>query len=894
MKASYLIIAGILFGALPASATPCPTSDCDPSILVRRSLTALRIAGAPPVIDGRLDEPVWRHAPVATGFVVNTPRPGAPASLRSEARVLVDGEAIYIGLTYLDPEPATIHAPLARRDDETVSDWAFVEIDSRHDRRSGFSFGVNPRGVQVDGLWSDDVVYDSSWNAVWEAAAHVDAHGWTAEVRIPFSQLAFSLPRESSGGELVWGINFYRYSPGHGESSNWSPRYAGLGGVVSHFNDLHLPAPARVHRLEVTPYVAPRAGNDGPAGERQASVKAGADLKVGLGSSFSLTATVLPDFGQVEADPSQVNLTAFELFQTEQRPFFLEGIDVFRLNTSLPFATRETSFADEAPFYSRRVGRAPRGELPADATLESIPTASTILGAAKLSGQTAGGWTLGAFTAATDDEHAVVRLPDGAQEEWPVESRSTATVARAIRSFDQGDSSFGLFAANLHRFDQGPVLAAQEVSDATAFGTELQHRFGGGRYEIRSWALASRLAGDDAAIARVAEAPNHDFQRPGASELPTAPYGSSLTGIAAETRLSKVGGAFLWDLVGRAVSPGFDVNELGFQRNSDWLLLAGTWKYQAFTPGHLLRDWSVGSSNLGLGWTWAGETRARVVDLYGTLDTRGYWSAKLAAKRELTALSTEWLRGGPAVLLPPRTTLALSLASDGRKASYVTLDTRFATEPASGSRSLSVAPLLNIRSSDRLQWSVGPTYEIDTVGWQSVGSVEGATAPAWLVSRLRQETLALTLRADLIFSPRLALQAYLQPFSSVGRYDGYQRLASPRDPDPARRFAPIAAIAALADPHAGQLGFDLDGDGTVDASLPAPDGRQRTLNGDLVLRWEYRPGSFLTVVWNHQRDTVSRDISRDNTPSPASDLGRIFGDPPTNVFLVKVSRRFGG
>jgi len=852
-----------IFGTGAAHAAPCPTSDCDPSILARRSLAALRIPGAPPAVDGRLDEPVWDQAPVAAGFVVSSPRPGAPSSLRSEARVLVDDEAIYIGLTYFDPEPARILAPLARRDDETTSDWAFIEIDSRHDRRSGFSFGVNPQGVQVDGLWADDTTYDSSWNAVWEGAAHRDPRGWTAELRIPFSQLAFSLPAPGSGGELVWGINFYRYSPAHGESSNWSPRYSGLGGVVSHFNDLRLPAPPRVRRLEVTPYLAARAGNDGSRGDRRSSAKAGADLKVGLGSSFTLTATVLPDFGQVEADPSQVNLTAFELFQTEQRPFFLEGIDVFRMNTALPFATRDTSFADESPFYSRRVGRAPRGGLPPGTTAESIPTATTLLGAAKLSGQTAGGWTLGAFTAVTDRESA--RLPGGGREEWPVESRATATVARAIRSFGQGDSSFGLFAADLHRFTPGPVLAAEEVRDAAALGTELQHRFGKGRYELRSWMLASRLAGEEAAIASVAEAPNHYFQRPD-SPRRNAPYGDSLEGIAAETRVSRVAGSFLWDLVGRAVSPGFDVNELGFQRNSDWLLLAGTWKYESFRPGRRIRAWSAGSSDLGLGWTWAGEPRARVIDAYGSLDTSGYWTAKLAARREMSALSTDRLRGGPALLLPPRDTFSLSLASDQRKASYATLDASVGLEPASGSRSLSVTPRLNIRSSERLQWSVGTTYETDTVGWQYVG--KNNLESDYLVARLRQETLSLTLRGDLTFSPRLALQAYLQPFSSAGRYDRYQRLVAPRDPRPERRFTPVVPGAA---------GF------------AAPDGRRRTLNGDLVLRWEYGPGSFLTIVWNHQRDAISRDVA----PSPASDLGRLFGDPPTNVLLVKVSRRFG-
>jgi hypothetical protein len=856
-----------LVPASRAAAAPCPTSDCDPALLGRRTLAALRLAGPRPAIDGRLDEPAWSLAPVATGFIQNSPRPAAPATLRSEVRVLADEEALYVGFRYFDPEPERIQAPLARRDDETTSDWAFLEIDSRYDRRSGFSFGVNPRGVQVDGLWSNDTTYDSSWNAVWEAAAHVDAQGWTAELRIPFSQLAFRLPPRGpdGGGELVWGINFYRYSPSHGESSNWSPRYNGLGGVVSHFNDLHLPAPARVRRLELTPYAAPRAGNDGPGGDRKTEVRAGADLKVGLGSSFSLTATLLPDFGQVEADPSQVNLTAFELFQPEQRPFFLEGVDVYRLVTSLPFATRGISFADESPFYSRRIGRAPRGDLPPDpagTTVLSTPAGTTLLGAAKLSGQTAGGWTLGAFSAVTDRERALLRLPDGTRQEWPVESRAVETVARAVRSFDQGSSSFGLFASDLHRLAPGPALAGQEVSDAAAFGSELQHRFGAGAYEVRSWALATRLSGDEAAIARVAEEPRHFFQRPAARGLPTAPYGDRLDGLAAETRISRVAGSFLWDLVARGISPGFDVDELGFQRASDWLLLAGTWKYERFRPGHRIRAWSVGSSNLGAGWTWSGQPRTRVVDSYLAFDTDHYWTAKLALKREMPALSTDWLRGGPALLLPPRTTLALSMITDQRKASYLSLDAAVSREPASGSASWSAAPLLNLRLSDRFQASAGPLYQRDVVGWQPVGSA----GSEFFVARLRQETLALTLRADLIFTPRLALQAYLQPFSSTGRYDAAQRLVAPRDPDPAHRFEPTSAGA------------------------PPPDAQSRTLNGDLVLRWEYFPGSFLTVVWNHQRNALALDPDL----SAASGLGRLLGDPPTNVLLVKVSRRFGG
>jgi hypothetical protein len=873
----------------PCAAAVCPSAaNCDPALLAHRTLSALRISGPPPVIDGRLDEAIWSQAPLATGFIQSSPRPAAPATLRSEARVLVDDEAIYIGLTFYDPGPKPLTAPIGLRDDEGVSDWGFVEIDSRHDRRSGFSFGVNPRGVQVDGVWSADTNYDSSWNAVWQAAAQITSDGWTAEIRIPFSQLAFTLP--AGGGEMTWGFNVYRTSPGHGETSNWSPRYAGLGGVISQFNDIRVPAPPHVRRLEVTPYVAPRLDNSGPTGAREASARAGADFKVGLGPNFTLTATVEPDFGQVEADPSQVNLTAFELFQPEQRPFFLEGLEVYYLDTSLPFSTRTTTFADESPFYSRRVGRTPEGTTPADATVLNLPTATNVLGAMKLSGQTPGGWTLGAFSAVTDPEQALIADAGGGRQEWPVEARAASTVARALHSFDHGESSLGFFASDLHRLDLGPVLGAEEVRDAASVGAEVQHRFGGGTYEVRSWALFSRLTGDQAAIEAVGEAPNHFFQRPDAPELHGALHGTSLDGMATETRVSRVQGALLWDLEARAVSPGFDVNQLGYQRNSDWLLLAGAWSYQRYRPGQLIRHWIVGSANLGLGWTWAGESQARVTDVYAQIDTRSYWQIKASAVREMSALSTDWLRGGPALRLPPRSTFELTVATDSRQASFGTLDARWASEPASGTQTIALNPLLNVRSSDKIQWSIGPSWESDVVGWQPVGSVTGVgqAAPAWIVANLRQQTLALTLRGDLAFSPHLALQAYVQPFASVGRYLGYQQLVAARDPQPGRRFSPFAPGAVIADPATGLLGFDLNGDGTIDGSLSTPDGTRRTLNGDLVLHWEYAPGSFLTAVWNQHRDTLSGDV----LPAAASDLRRLFGDRPTNALLIKISRRF--
>ena len=257
--------------------------------LALRSVRAVRIAGAAPVIDGRLDEAIWSSAPVATDFVRSLPHPGTIATLRTVARIAYDDEALYVGVRMFDPKPDGILAPFPRRDDETTSDWIFVEIDSRHDHRSGFSFGVNPRGVQVDGTWANDIVYDPAWNGVWESAAHMDSLGWTAEYRIPFSQLALSHDR--SDGEMVLGLNIYRYSPHAGEVSNWSPRLPTLTGVVSHFNELRgIDLRAPPSQLEITPYIgartahAPALTGDASSASlpRGSNAVAGADARLAL------------------------------------------------------------------------------------------------------------------------------------------------------------------------------------------------------------------------------------------------------------------------------------------------------------------------------------------------------------------------------------------------------------------------------------------------------------------------------------------------------------------------------------------------------------------------------------------------------------------------------------
>jgi len=865
-KRPCLVLVVILLAASGAGAASAAEvgGAADP-LLEPRSVAARRAEGAIR-IDGVLDEAAWAAAPVAERFIQQGPVPGGPTRLRTTFRVVFDDEALYVGVRLEDPAPWAIQAPLGRRDDENSSDWCFVEIDSRRDRRTAFSLGVNPAGVQVDGVFFNDIEYDATWNGVWEAVTRIDNGGWTAEYRVPFAMLAFQPP--AAGEPMRWGINVFRKNPHTGEVSNWSPRLPSLSGVVSLFNELVVGAAPQVRRLDVTPYALVQAERAGST-----ALRVGVDANIGITPGVAASVTVLPDFGQVEADPTQLNLTAFELFQQERRPFFTEGVDAFRFDTALPLVTRDDSFAEEAAFYSRRIGRAPEGDAPAGAR---APLATTILGAGKLFGRTASGWRAGVLAAATGSAEATSAAGD-----TQVAAPTGAVVARAVRETPAGDAGVGVFASGLLRGVDG-ALAEQLPRDAGALGIDGRIRWGAETYEARAWALATEQRGTAAAIARLAAAPWHNFGRPDAPRLRLDAGATAMTGLAGEARLARIAGAWRWMVAARAISPGFDVNGLGFQRNTDWLLAAGQWRYEQYRPGSWLRRWQVGSDNAGIGWSWGGERRAAVADGFVWFDLANFWAAGLTLQHEQGVLSTEWLRGGPALALPSRELAKLSFYSDSRRTSQGKLDATVTTEPGSGSRSVTVAPSLTLRLSDHVAGTLGASYQDQVIGWQLVAGPGVAPPDTYLVGRLRQRAVSLSLQADVAISPRLIVQLYAQPFATIGRYSRYARLADPRAARPEDRFAPLLAGELMADATtltiAGMPGW----------SVARPDGAERTLIASAVARWELAPGSFLTAVWSH-RGNVQAEASGARL---GSELGDVLREPGADIVLVKLGWRW--
>lgn len=874
----------------PAVQARAAHGEIDSVRLQFRSISAVRIDGPRPHIDGRLDEPLWQrllsdpHTAV-TDFVESSPRPGSIPPLRTIAAFAYDDDAMYVAVRAFDPHPDSIVAPYPRRDYETRSDWIFVEIDTRHDRRSAWSLGVNPRGVQVDGSWSFDVDYDYTWNAVWESAAHVDSLGWTVEYRIPFSQLR-AAPTEPGTRIATWGLNVYRYVARRGESYNWSPRLPTYAGIVSHFNDLtNIEIASSGHAVELRPFTLvrsePRAvlapstiGSTRMARDQSASI--GADATVRLGAGLTLDAALRPDFGQVEADPSQINLTTFETFLTEQRPFFTNAADVFTFPLGLSYSTRGDDFSADQAFYSRRIGAAPHGSAPSWALASDIPAASTLDAAAKISGRTSTGWTLGALVARTAEERARFLDTLGTVRDGAVEPPTTFAAGRVARELGNGATTVGAFATFVERAPSTASLDALLPHRALFLGTDARHRFDDAKYEISTLAGVSDVTGSAAAIDYVLSGPGHYLQRPGLNLLDGT--ATDARGAIGRATFARVGGSELtWSVTGLGISPRFDANEGGFQRNADWLLAVGTVNFEHRPSGGPFRRWSVGSNQIGTGWSTHGERRSAIVNANTSADLWSYWHGALSVDQELRDVSTELLRGGPAVVMPPRTMVMIDVTTDSRRATRLDVQTHLMREHGTGSSQLAVTPTLTSRVTDRLALTGGVELASATNGWQYLTRIDDASGPRYALARLRQRTASLTMRVDYAFSPTLTLQGYAQPYLGAGRFD---RLAVANG---VTRYTTITPTPATI---AGDTWLvDTNGDGATDATIPRPDFGVRQLHGSAVLRWEYRPGSELYLVWTQTRDGESTL----GTLALQRDATALFRVAPRNVLLAKAT-----
>jgi hypothetical protein len=864
-----------------------------------RNTPTLRAAAASGAlrIDGRLDEAAWAGAEAAGGFTESYPNAGAPARFGTEARVLYADDAIYVGMRMLDPRPDSIAAQLTRRDATGVySDLAQVMIDSYADGRTGFAFGVNPRGVKRDVYLFNDASEDFGWDAVWDVATQVDSAGWTAEFRIPLSQLRFGRGEPAGGRE--WGLQLSRDIARYDMRVVWSPWNRNDNGFVSRFGRLTgLRGVRAPRRLEVQPYTVARLtrapDEEGNPFYRSsdADASAGADVRWGLPSGLTLTAAINPDFGQVEVDPAIVNLSAFETQLPERRPFFSEGTDIFRFGSLLS----HISMGGPQFFYTRRIGRAPQRQLGNSYDFYEAPQSTTILGAAKLSGKTASGWTVGVLDAVTAGESGRVLLEDGTTREEVVEPRSNYLVGRVRRDLNGGRTVLGGIATATHRGVGDPVFEPMLRSDAYVAGVDGEHSWGPSRtWSVSGFAAGSRVAGSDEAIAATQRSSARYFLRPDADYLEYDSTRTSLAGYAVGAALRK-GGDWRGSIWMQQVSPGFETNDLGFQSRADNRGIAMLIGRRQGKPGPLFREWFVRAFSTQT-WNLGGDRTGSTYSLRGSGTFSNLWSGTATVEYAARALSDRLTRGGPLAGTPSSWAFSGGGGTDPRKRVSAYGDGYTSTDEEGGyyrylSASVAARPAANV------QVSAGPSWEETRNTTQYVRTRTDALAAEtfgrrFVFATLDQTTVGLSTRLDWTFTPTLSLQLYARPFISAAEYRGFKELAAPRGFDYTeygRDAGTIELDAPCGTLAASPRTYTIDPDGAAGAAscfqVARPDFNFRNLRGNAVVRWEYRSGSTLFFVWQQERGGEESfgdfALRRD-----ASDL---FGAAARNVFLVKAT-----
>jgi hypothetical protein len=807
-------------------------------------------ADVQPVIDGKDDDLVWRTAPEITGFRQWQPTEGEKARFRTEAKVAFDAANLYVFVRAFDPHPDSIIRLLERRDTFTPSDMIWLFVDSYHDRRTGYEFGVNAAGVKIDQAIYDDGNEDVAWDGVWDVATRIDSLGWSAEFRIPLSQL-----RYGKGRSLTFGImidrDIYRYA----ERVSWPVLRQSKSGIVSQFgaleglNDLEAP-----RRLEAVPYVVTRNASqitNNSYGQRS-NVTAGGDLKYHVASNLTLDVTVNPDFGQVESDPAVLNLSAYESFFDERRPFFVAGRGLFRFDVNC----NQVSCRNEGLYYSRRIGRTPGLAGAYDDTVPQQPT--TILGAAKLVGRFRRGLTLGVLDAATQRA--------ASSGDITLEPMTNFGVVRVQQDLLGGSSTIGaMLTAVNRRLDawSSPYLA----SSAYAGGLDFRHRLLQNNYEISGSLDESRVQGSRAAMLALETDAVHNYQRPDA-RFPLDSSRTVLAGNAEEFKFAKIGGQyFQFQTAYDRESEGFEINDLGFLLQADqqqW----NTWF--GFFDRHERRYYNRFQWNnyWAQYWTTAALPVERQYVTSIRITFRNNWN--LSTTGTLGQLGTTFgdrtARGGPAIRQDPYSSVRLSIGGNDRRALVPQISAHYFRGDSWRNSYLSLSPELDYKVLGRFSSALSFNWTHGVFDNQWYGNFIDALGTHYTFAHLDQTTTSATVRLNYTFMPDVSLQGYVQPYLSKGTYSNVRQLsATPRAADYEDRYSPFDDIAVTSNPG----GFNF-----------------KAFQSNVVFRWEYNPGSTLFLVWNEGRRGLD---SSEGTGDFNSNLRDLFRLHPVNTFLVKVS-----
>jgi hypothetical protein len=839
---TIFFVAAILSGTAPlitpAFAQPAvsPASEGPPpdSQTVGRAVRATTA----PTIDGRDTDAVWTIAPPMTDFRQFDPGENLPPTYRTEARVAYDNRNLYVLVRAYDPFPDSIQSLLSRRDVKTASDQLKIIIDAYHDRRSGVEMAVNPAGVKRDYSIYSDAVEDQTWDGVWDVATHIDSLGWIAEFRVPFSQLRFTHRDVHTFGFGVW-----RDVQRLNERMAWPTYRQSRRTLISQLGTIEgIEAIGTPRRLELLPYSVvksvPNAATSVPGSRGE--IAGGLDLKAGLGSRVTVDATINPDFGQVEADPAVLNLSAFEIRFDERRPFFQEGAGLYKCGGSC-----------EGVFYTRRIGRTPQ------LGGRNDPQFTNILAAVKATGRLDNGIAFGLVNASTEQ----VRNSAGNT----VEPRTNYLVARALREMRGGRSQLGLLLTDVRRQQDANTDHILRRS-ATTLLAQGYHRFAGDRWETNAYTALNTVEGSAQSIALTQRNSVHLYQRPDHEQTYDSTR-TSMGGVVAAAGIKQIGGKTRYENTFRFASAGVEANDLGFVTLVNDVSFRQQLDVRTLKPNRVIRS-AFSTTSFDTHWTPGGMLAAQTFSLHSSASLHNNWGGAITASLgEIGGTScVSCARGGPALRQSLRQNLRLDVSGDSRK-SWVP-STAYRVGVSDGGRSWyrGANAGIDVRVASRFSTSLNVVYDEVTNDQQWIANYGALLTDTihYTFARLHQHILSLTARANWTATPTLSFQLYLQPFVTTGEHSNWREIADAGADSYDQRFRTFR-------------------------DTPPANFNVKQFNSNAVLRWEYRPASALFLVWQQGRQPGSRNPG---SFAPYRDLTHIFETRPLNTLLVKFSYWF--
>jgi hypothetical protein len=848
----------------------------------KKNYTATEIKNEP-TIDGQLNDKAWQLGEWVNGFTQFEPYNGAEATQKTEFKVLFDKDNLYVAIKAYDTSPDSIVQRLTRRDNPD-GDFVGIAFDSYHDLRTAFMFAVSAGGVKFDQMLTEDGNNeDQSWDPNWWVKVNLTDDGWVAEMKIPFSQLRFE--NESDG---VWGMEVFRQTYRHNELDFWQHIPKDAPGMVHLFGELDGLEDIKPRKIfDITPYGVAKfeiyeaeSGNPFADG-KDLIVNGGIDAKIGVTNNLTLDLTINPDFGQVEADPSEVNLTAYETYFQEKRPFFIEGANI----TTFGIGIGDGGVGNDNLFYSRRIGRRPRlyPDL-GDNEYARVPVNTPIIGAVKLTGKTSNGLSIGIMESITAEGRAEID-DNGTKRYETVEPLTNYFLARVQKDYNNGNTMVGGMITSTNRWTDA---ATEDYfhKDAYTGGVDFTQYFKDKVWMFNVNAAFSQVNGTADAITRTQESSARYFQREDNNYVNYDPTRTSLMGLGGRMQLIRQKGHWTHLAVLLWKTPGFELNDMGYLRQADQLFSMFWSQYRVWEPKGIYRSWNLSGDYYNI-WDFGGSLLGHGLELNGNMSFKNFWNFWGHLNLNTNGISNTMLRGGPRMRTAGSNSIQYNVSTDNRKKLHFYVYNNFGSGFDGSSKNLTISSGMTYKPINTLTLSINPRFNKSFNELQYIGKETFNGDNRYLFASINQKVLSASIRINFNLTPDLTLQYWGQPFIASGKFEEFKYIDKPMASNYRDRFTKFndLQMSSLGD------GYDIDenADGNMDYSIENPDFNVQEFLSNLVIRWEYNPGSSVYFVWNQTRN----GFIENGNMHVGDNLDNLFADKSHNVFLVKFSYRIG-